>query len=67
MKQEKKPEHQRKKEKVKLKSPLKAILMLVNDEGWEKAIKLSEEALAEIFAQFREELIPELRVKKNRK
>lgn len=53
--------------KPKLKSPMKPHLMLSNNEGWERAEKLSMETLTEIFAQFREELVPEMGIKKNRK
>lgn len=44
--------------KPKLKFPLKPHLLLSNDDGWEKPTRLSEEALMEIFAQLREELLP---------
>ena len=56
-----------KEKKVKLKSPLKPHLMLSNDEGWERAGRLTENQLAELFAQLREELVPGIKPQKNRK
>lgn len=66
MQQNKKQEQQER--KPKLKSPLKPTLMLSNDLGWQKPLRLTENQLAEIFAQLREDLVPaELKTKKIRK